>query len=58
MADIYTCPKCGETYFVDIGEDDTCTKCKVKLVPTCEWCGKPEKDCRCGKDEIIIEQSE
>lgn len=53
---IYACPKCKDTFFVYEGDDDTCPKCKVKLVPTCEWCNLPEKECTCGKENIQDEE--
>jgi hypothetical protein len=56
--EIFTCAKCKDTYLLDEGDSDLCPKCKAKLVATCDWCGKPERECHCGKDEIIIGRSD
>ena len=53
---LLACPTCGDTYLVYDGEQSLCKNCKAQLVETCEWCGKPEKECKCGKDEIDTEQ--
>ncbi|MCX6815613.1 MAG: hypothetical protein NT120_02060 [Candidatus Aenigmarchaeota archaeon] len=55
MADLYFCQQCGDTFIVEPGEPMECPKCLKKLVPFCEWCGKSEKECSCGKDKIMVE---
>ncbi len=54
MSELYLCDKCKDTFFVYEGEDALCSKCKSKLIPICEWCEKPESECKCEKDEIEI----
>jgi hypothetical protein len=56
--EIYTCTKCKDTYFLDEGDPELCPRCKVKLVATCDWCNRPESECHCGKDEIILGRNE
>jgi hypothetical protein len=58
MSDLYMCAKCGFTYLVEDGEQALCSKCSSSLVAVCEWCGKPEKECSCGKDEINVKELE
>lgn len=50
---LYICPKCGTTYLLEEGEKSgMCTKCMKALMQVCEWCGEPEKGCKCGKELI------
>ena len=55
---LFVCPKCKETYVLDDGEAGVCPKCNARLVATCEWCEKPERECHCGKDAIVVDQME
>ncbi|MBD3249496.1 hypothetical protein GF336_05605 [Candidatus Woesearchaeota archaeon] len=55
MAYFYVCPECGEWYFPD--QDRICPKCKVRLIPTCPYCGETEKNCSCKKEKRRIDKS-
>ena len=54
MAELYLCEQCGDTFFLDEGTDK-CSKCGRQLVPFCEWCNLPEKQCKCGKEKLKVE---
>jgi hypothetical protein len=55
---LLVCKKCGTTFLEYEEEHDahpTCSRCSLELVEACEWCNEPEKQCRCGKDNIKTE---
>lgn len=58
MSELYLCQACKDTFFVYEGEEAVCSKCRSRLVPICEWCEKPEKECKCEKDEIETNEKE
>jgi len=56
MSELYVCQKCEDTFFVYEEGEAICNTCRSNLIPICEWCEKPENECKCGKDEIEIDE--